>query len=51
MNTYGWPKSVFLAKAESSSAQLSPENYSYFAAAMYWSDWFWGTGYAKPTPD
>ena len=50
-DTYGWAPSYYLAKFKNQEAQVSPENYCYFAAATYWSDWYWGTGYAKPAPE
>ena len=36
-----------LAKKSSILARRNPENFSYFAAAMYWGDYAWGTGTAK----
>lgn len=44
---YGWDYCVLLAKKSNILARRNPENFSYFAAAMYWSDYAWGTGSAK----
>lgn len=41
-NVYGFLKCRDIAKYRPAEAQIAPENYAYYAVAMYMKDWFWG---------
>lgn len=43
---FGWEKAVLMANQHEDTVIKSPENYSLFAATMFWSDYWWVTGKA-----
>ncbi|KAI5362829.1 Putative metallopeptidase, catalytic domain superfamily [Septoria linicola] len=50
-NTYGWCLATNLAQHDPTRAIKSPENFSHFATAVYFGNWYWGGGIAKEKPE
>lgn len=44
---FGWENSILYAKEQPQNVIESPENYAFYAAMMFWSNFWWITGKAQ----